>query len=53
LAELSEEKMPVLDILFGQPLAFFRCLKEGLKPDAPLVNGVIHRVVQEFTMHNV
>lgn len=52
LTELGDENMPVLDILFGQLLAFFRCLNEGLKPDAPSVNNVIHRVVQEFTLHN-
>lgn len=52
LAELGDENMPVLDILFGQLLAFFRCLKEGLKPDAPSASGIINRVVQEFTLHN-
>jgi tagatose-6-phosphate ketose/aldose isomerase len=43
--------MPVLDVILGQVLAFFRCLKEGLQPDSPSSEGVINRVVQEFKIH--
>jgi tagatose-6-phosphate ketose/aldose isomerase len=43
--------MPVLDVILGQLLAFFRCLKEGLQPDSPSSDGVISRVVHEFKLH--
>jgi tagatose-6-phosphate ketose/aldose isomerase len=52
LSELGDENLPILDVLIGQQLAFFRCLKEGLKPDSPSSDGVINRVVQEFTLHS-
>ena len=52
LAELGDENMPVLDVILGQLLAFFRCMKEGLQPDSPSSEGVINRVVQEFTLHD-
>jgi len=48
---LGDENAPVLDVILGQLLAFFRCLKEGLKPDSPSAGGVISRVVQEFRLH--
>jgi len=51
LARLGDENMPVLDVIFGQLLAFFRCMAEGLEPDSPSSNGVINRVVQEFKLH--
>jgi tagatose-6-phosphate ketose/aldose isomerase len=51
LAKLGDENMPVLDVLIGQILAFFRCLKEKLQPDSPSSDGVINRVVQEFKLH--
>jgi tagatose-6-phosphate ketose/aldose isomerase len=51
LAELGDDNMPVLDVILGQLLAFFRCRKEGLQPDSPSSNGVINRVVQEFKLH--
>jgi tagatose-6-phosphate ketose/aldose isomerase len=51
LASLGDENMPVLDVILGQLLGFFRCLKEGLQPDSPSNDGVINRVVQEFKLH--
>ena len=51
LAELGDENMPVLDVILGQLLAFFRCRREGLQPDSPSSDGVINRVVQEFKLH--
>ena len=51
LAKIGDENMPVLDVLIGQLLGFFRCMKEGLHPDAPSSSGVINRVVQEFVLH--
>lgn len=51
LAKLGDDNMPVLDVILGQLLALFRCLKEGLHPDSPSSDGVISRVVQDFTLH--
>lgn len=48
---LADEDLPILDVVVGQLLAFFRCLHEGLRPHIPSENGVIHRVVQAFTLH--
>jgi tagatose-6-phosphate ketose/aldose isomerase len=48
---LSDEDWPVLDVIVGQILAFFRCRKEGLQPDSPSRDGVIQRVVQGFALH--
>lgn len=53
LAALGDDNMPVLDVIVGQLLAFFRCLKEGLHPDSPSIDGVINRVVQEFKLHRI
>jgi tagatose-6-phosphate ketose/aldose isomerase len=50
-AALDDEDWPVLDVIVGQILAFFRCRKEGLEPDSPSSDGVINRVVQNFALH--
>ncbi|MGE5567934.1 MAG: SIS domain-containing protein [Rhodospirillales bacterium] len=50
LGTLGDANAPVLDVLTGQLLAFFRCLAEGLKPDMPS-DGVINRVVNKFPLH--
>jgi len=50
-ASLSDEDWPVLDVIVGQVLAFFRCRKEGFQPDSPSSDGVIQRVVQGFALH--
>ena len=42
----------ILYVLVGQVLAFFRCMKEGLRPDAPSAEGVINRVVQGFRIYS-
>jgi tagatose-6-phosphate ketose/aldose isomerase len=51
LAGIADEDAPVLDVVVGQLLAFFRCLHIGLRPDAPSDEGVISRVVGEFAIH--
>jgi tagatose-6-phosphate ketose/aldose isomerase len=51
LAELGDHNVPVLDVVAGQILAFFRCRHEGLRPDSPSEDGVINRVVEGFTVH--
>jgi tagatose-6-phosphate ketose/aldose isomerase len=48
---LGDENVPVIDVLAGQLLAFFRCLASGLQPDLP--SQVISRVVNGFTVHRV
>ncbi len=52
LAALGDDYIPVLDVILGQVLGFFRCMKEGLQPDSPSNDGVINRVVQEFNLHH-
>ena len=51
LEQLGDENLPVIDVLVGQMLAFFRCMEEGLRPDSPSEDGVISRVVQTFALH--
>jgi tagatose-6-phosphate ketose/aldose isomerase len=51
MAEASDEAAPVLDVLVGQVLAFFRCLSMGLHPDVPSAAGVINRVGEGFVIH--
>lgn len=51
LAQLGDDAAPVIDVVVGQLLAFFRCMEEGLRPDSPSESGVINRVVQSFTLH--
>lgn len=48
---VSDNDAPVLDALVGQLLGYFRCLEEGLWPDAPSKDGVINRVVENFRLH--
>jgi tagatose-6-phosphate ketose/aldose isomerase len=51
LGTLGDENAPVVYVIVGQLLAFFRCLKEGLRPDSPSESGVINRVVESFQLH--
>jgi tagatose-6-phosphate ketose/aldose isomerase len=51
LGHVGDENFPVIDVIAGQLLAFFRCLEEGLHPDSPSEDGVISRVVQTFALH--
>ncbi|HEY4052268.1 MAG TPA: hypothetical protein VGL74_00905 [Terriglobales bacterium] len=51
LAAVGDDNSPVIHVLVGQLLAFFRCLEEGLHPDSPSADGVINRVVQSFKLH--
>jgi tagatose-6-phosphate ketose/aldose isomerase len=51
LADVGDDAAPVIDVAVGQLLGFFRCLREGLRPDSPSESGVINRVVQNFTLH--
>jgi tagatose-6-phosphate ketose/aldose isomerase len=51
LAEVGEYSAPVIEVVIAQLLGFFRCLREGLRPDSPSKDGVINRVVQSFALH--
>jgi len=51
LESVGDDGAPLLDVLVGQLLAFFRCLSIGLRPDMPSDDGVISRVVQGFAIH--
>jgi len=51
LCKLRDENAPIIDVVVGQLLGFFRCLQEGLRPDSPSEDGIINRVVQSFTLH--
>jgi tagatose-6-phosphate ketose/aldose isomerase len=50
-ATLADDDWPILDVIVGQILAFFKCREEGLQPDSPSSDGVINRVVQGFALH--
>ena len=51
LSQAGDENVTVIDVVAGQLLALFRCMAEGLKPDAPSEDGVISRVVRTFQLH--
>ena len=51
LGAIDDNDLPVMDVVVGQLFGFFRCFAEGLKPDSPSSDGVIHRVVQGFALH--
>jgi tagatose-6-phosphate ketose/aldose isomerase len=46
-----KEDGAMLHVIVGQLLAFFRCRKEGLKPDSPSERGIINRVVEGFPIY--
>jgi len=52
LRQIGDENAPVIDVIAGQLLAFFRCMAEGLRPDSPSEGNVINRVVQTFALHS-
>jgi tagatose-6-phosphate ketose/aldose isomerase len=49
----GDDGAAILHVLVGQVLAFYRCMHEGLRPDAPSASGVINRVVQKFHLHGI
>ena len=51
LGNIRDDDTPVVHVIVGQLLAFFRCLEESLQPDAPSRSGVITRVVPGFKLH--
>jgi tagatose-6-phosphate ketose/aldose isomerase len=51
LDAIGDMHAPLVDVVVGQLLAFFRCLSLGLKPDTPSPTGAISRVVREFRIY--
>ena len=51
LKQVGDNDAPIIYVIVGQLLAFFRCLEEGLRPDSPSEDGVINRVVRSFKLH--
>ncbi len=49
--DAGDDNTAILHAVVGQLLAFFRCRREGLKPDSPSEEGVISRVVGRFPLH--
>jgi tagatose-6-phosphate ketose/aldose isomerase len=52
LGRAGDELACATDVMAGQLLALFRCLSVGLRPDAPSVDNVIHRVVEDFALYH-
>jgi tagatose-6-phosphate ketose/aldose isomerase len=50
-APVADEDLTLVDAVVGQLIAFFRCLRSGLRPDSPSDQGIINRVVQSFAIH--
>lgn len=42
---------PPIDVIFGQLLGLYSSIAVGLRPDAPSPQGVISRVVSDFTIY--
>jgi tagatose-6-phosphate ketose/aldose isomerase len=53
LERLGDANAVFLDVIAGQLLALFRCMREGLRPDWPSQDNVINRVVQTFPLYHV
>ena len=53
LERLGDANAVFLDVIAGQLLALFRCMREGLRPDWPSQDNVINRVVQSFPLYHV
>lgn len=53
LSEVGDENAATVDVVCGQLLGLFRCLREGLRPDSPSESGVISRVVESFRIYDL
>jgi tagatose-6-phosphate ketose/aldose isomerase len=51
IAKLGDQDSATIYVVVAQLLGFFRCLEEGLHPDAPSEDGIIRRVVEKFPLH--
>jgi tagatose-6-phosphate ketose/aldose isomerase len=52
LSSFDDEDAATIHVVVAQLLGFFRCLKEGLRPDSPSEDGIISRVVESFPLHS-
>ena len=52
LSSFADEDSATIHVVVAQLLGFFRCLKEGLRPDSPSEDGIISRVVESFPLHS-
>jgi tagatose-6-phosphate ketose/aldose isomerase len=52
LADAGDDLAALTDAMAGQVLALFRCLSVGLRPDAPSIDNVINRVVEDFALYH-
>ena len=52
LERLGDANAVFLDVVAGQLIALFRCMREGLRPDWPSQDNVINRVVQSFPLYH-
>jgi tagatose-6-phosphate ketose/aldose isomerase len=52
LADAGDDLAALNDAMAGQVLALFRCLSVGLRPDAPSIDNVINRVVEDFALYH-
>ena len=50
-ASLPDAYRPPVDVIFGQILGLYFSMSHGLQPDAPSPQGVISRVVSDFTIY--
>jgi tagatose-6-phosphate ketose/aldose isomerase len=48
---LPDAYRPPVDVIFGQLLGLYSSIAFGLRPDAPSPDGVINRVVSDFTIY--
>lgn len=48
---LPDACRPVLDVIFGQLIGLFACVRHGLQPDQPSPNGAINRVVAPIPLY--
>lgn len=48
---IKEEYLPVVAIIFGQLLGFFKSIALGLQPDSPSASGAISRIVKGVTIY--
>jgi tagatose-6-phosphate ketose/aldose isomerase len=48
---VREEFLPVVAIIFGQLLGFFKSISLGSHPDSPSASGAISRIVKGVTIY--
>jgi tagatose-6-phosphate ketose/aldose isomerase len=49
--QIADFYRPPVDVMVGQLLGLFSCLRQSLKPDEPSPQGAISRVVSHVTIY--